>query len=300
MRTTVLAGLVSLAIVAVLMAGCTSSSPSQTTPLPTSPQATVAPAGTIKISDSPLGKILTDANGRTLYYFVNDVPGSGASSCTGALNCSTTWPAFFVGTVTVSPPLDPADFSSFTRADGQQQISWYGWPLYYFAKDASPGDVNGENVLKKWYVIKEPEYTVMVASMPALGTYLTDTSGKTLYYFSKDSTGTSDCTGACLANWPAFYASSVVAPSLLNASDFGTVTRADGTMQSSYRGRPLYYFGGDSGPGTAKGEGVINSWAVANISGTLPVFATPAPTPAPTTVPTTVPTTIIYYGSGGY
>ena len=294
MRTMVLAILVSLALVTMLMAGCAQSS-APATPVPTAPPVTAAPADTIKVADSSLGKILTDANGMTLYYFVNDVPGSGASACTGVQNCSTTWPAFSVDTVTVSPPLDPADFASITRADGQKQTTWYGWPLYRFLKDTRPGDVNGENVLKKWYVIKEPEYTVMVASTPALGTFLTDTSGKTLYYFSKDTTGTSACTGTCLANWPAFYASSVVAPSLLKASDFGTVTRADGTMQSSYMGRPLYYFGGDSGPGMTKGEGVINSWAVANISGTLPVFATPAPTPAPTTVPT-----IISYGGGGY
>ena len=92
--------------------------------------------------------------------------------------------------------------------------------------------------------------------------------------------------GHVIAKWPAFDAGAVVAPSTLKMSDFGTVTRADGTKQSSYMGRPLYYFSGDSGPGQTNGQGVINSWSVANISGTMPVFATPDTDPVPTTIAT--------------
>ncbi len=208
MRKDVFIILLSLALVAIFMAGCTQSSPVvQTTPTPTAPPTTVAPADTVKVSTSSLGTIMTDAQGMTLYYFTNDVASSGTSACTGALNCSTTWPAFSVDTVAVSSPLlDPADFSSITRADGQKQTTWYGWPLYHFSKDAQPGDVNGENFIKKWYVLKIPEYTAMIKSTPTLGSFLVDTSGKTLYFFNKDTTGTSVCTGTCVANWPAFDA----------------------------------------------------------------------------------------------
>ena len=272
--------LLSLAFVAILMAGCTQSQPAvQTTPQPTASPATPASADTVKVMSSSLGTIMTDANGMTLYYFINDVPASGTSACTGAKNCSTTWPAFSVDTIAVSSPLDPSDFSSITRADGTKQTTWYGWPLYHFSKDAKPGDVNGENVIQKWYVVKEPEYTVMLANTPALGTFLTDTSGKTLYFFSKDTTGTSTCLDTCLVKWPAFYSATVSAPSILKASDFGLATRTDGTLQSSYMGRPLYYFSGDTAPGQTNGQGFINSWSVANISGTIPVFGTPTPTP---------------------
>jgi predicted lipoprotein with Yx(FWY)xxD motif len=299
MRKDIFVILLSLALVAILMAGCTQSTPAvPSTPQPTVQPTTAAPADTIKVSSSSLGTIMTDANGMTLYYFANDVPASGTSTCTGTLNCSTTWPAFSVDTVSVSSPLlDPADFSSITRADGQKQTTWYGWPLYRFSKDTKPGDVNGENLLKKWYVLKAPEYTVLIRTTPTLGAFLTDTSGKTLYFFSKDSTGTSACTGTCLAKWPAFDAGNVVAPSALKVSDFATVTRADGVKQSSYMGRPLYYFSGDSGPGQTSGEGFINSWSVANTSGTMPVFATPTPTPTP--VPTTR-ATLSPSGGGGY
>jgi predicted lipoprotein with Yx(FWY)xxD motif len=33
-----------------------------------------------------------------------------------------------------------------TRADGSLQTTYKGWPLYYFSKDAGPGDLKGENV----------------------------------------------------------------------------------------------------------------------------------------------------------
>jgi hypothetical protein len=42
------------------------------------------------------------------------------------------------------------------------------------------------------------------------------------------------------------------------ASDLGTITRSDGTKQVTYDGHPLYYFVGDSGPGTATGQGSDN------------------------------------------
>jgi predicted lipoprotein with Yx(FWY)xxD motif len=241
--------------------------------------AAVRTADTIRVTSSTLGTILTDGKGNTLYYFANDVPASGASTCTA--QCAVVWPAFSAGTLQVSAPLDTADFGTITRADGTQQTTWHGWPLYYYASDSAPGDVNGENVQKVWFVVKTGE-NVLITHSPDLGLYLTDISGKTLYIFTKDTAGTSACTGTCLAKWPAFYANPVSAPSVLNLTDFSVVSRADGVNQTAYMGRPLYSFTGDTKPGDVNGQGFNNAWYVANISVMTPVVTT-QPTAAGTT-----------------
>jgi predicted lipoprotein with Yx(FWY)xxD motif len=282
--------LILLVIGAVLIAGCTQQ-PVQPAPQPT-PQATTTPsADTIGTTAGPLGTILVDARGMTLYYFANDIPASGASSCSG--QCAVIWPVFSVDSVKVSAPLDPADFGSITRADGTKQTTYYGWPLYYYQADTKAGDAGGENVLKVWFVIK-PDESVLIAHTTDLGLYLTDTAGKTLYYFTKDTAGTSACTGSCLATWPAFSADPVTAPSVLKPSDFSAVSRADGTKQTAFMGRPLYSYSGDAKPGDVNGQGFGGFWYVANVSGT-----TPAATPLPTTITTLSPSGG-GYGGGGY
>jgi predicted lipoprotein with Yx(FWY)xxD motif len=287
MRNNTIIILIFIALAAVLIAGCTQpQQPAQPTPVVTT-QTTV---NTVYVADSSLGRILTDTKGITLYYFITDVPGSGASTCYG--NCETAWPVFSVDSIIISSPLNAADFSTITRTNGTKQTTYRGWPLYYWQNDKKPGDVLGENVLKVWYVAK-PDYNVMIASKPVLGAFLTDNAGKSLYYFTQDTAGKSTCSGTCLANWPAFNADSVVAPSVLKATDFSVVTRADGVKQTAFRGRPLYYFAADAKPGDIKGDGVNTVWFVANVSGSVPSVTTPS-----TTVPTTTRTTSP--SSGGY
>ena len=295
MKTKTLFILMLVVISALLIAGCTQQQPVQTTTPPTTLPATQKPADTVMTASSSLGTILTDAKGMTLYYFITDIPASGASTCYAAANCSKFWPIFSVDNVVVSPPLNAAAFASITRTDGTKQTTYNGWPLYYFLKDTKPGDVTGENVLKTWYVAK-PDYTVMIGSTPALGAFLTDSSGKTLYFFTKDTSGTSACTGACLSLWPAFDGGSVVAPSVLKPSDFSTITRADGVKQTSFMGRSLYTYSGDAKPGDVNGQGFNNLWYVANISGKVPAV-TIVPTTAPITVRTSSPAS---GGGGGY
>ena len=280
-----------LAVISVLLiAGCTQTQVPQPTPQPTTLPAT-RPPDTIKTADTTLGKILVDAQGMTLYYFANDIPAGGASSCYG--QCAVAWPIFSAGTVTVSSPLIASDFSSITRTDGTKQTTYRGWPLYYWQADNKPGDVSGENVNKVWFVVK-PDETVMIANQQTVGLYLTDAIGKTLYYFRADTLGSSACTGACLAKWPAFNTDTISTPSVLKPADFTKVTRTDGVKQTAYMNRPLYYFADDTRPGEIKGQGFNNVWYVANISGSLPVATT-----IPTTVPTTTRTPSLASGGGG-
>jgi len=276
-------------VFALLVTGCTQypqTSPPATTPVTPAP-------GTVGVATSPLGNILVDAQGKTLYNFAADIPASGASACSGA--CAALWPVYYSDTISVSPPLLASDFSLIVRADGTKQTTYRGWPLYYYQADTKAGDISGENVNKIWFVAK-PGETIKIAKNNALGLFLVDRTGKTLYYFAKDTQGTSACTGACIAKWPAFSAGSISVPSVLDPSEFSSLSRTDGMNQTTFMGRPLYYFANDTKPGDTNGEGFNNLWHVANISGKMPEVSTPAPTQ---TSPTPTPMTTPVY-SGGY
>jgi predicted lipoprotein with Yx(FWY)xxD motif len=214
---------------------------------------------TIKLRTGSDGQsYLTDAAGMTLYYYTKDA--AGESVCYG--NCEKAWPVFSAPTVSVPPTLQASDFGTITRTDGSKQTTYRGWPLYYWQRDVKPGDATGEGVGKVWYVLKVPAYTVMLATSDTLGSYLVDGEGRTLYWYTKDSTGTSTCSGNCLKNWPAFTATTFNVPSGLNPADFSLITREDGTKQAAYKGYPLYYWINDTRRGAATGQNVGGVWFV--------------------------------------
>ncbi len=201
---------------------------------------------------------LTDANGMTLYYYTLDT--NGQSACYG--QCADRWPIFYSETLSVSSPLNAADFGTITRTDGTKETTYKGWPLYYWYKDKNPGDMLGEGVGKVWYILEVPHYTVMIGTKKDVGNYLVDGSGNALYYFAKDSVGQSACTGNCIQNWPVFAPDKLVVPSALAAADFSTIDRPDGTKQLAYKGYPLYYYAKDKMRGDLVGQGVGNNWYV--------------------------------------
>ena len=120
--------------------------------------------------------------------------------------------------------------------------------------------MSGEGVHDVWYILKVPAYTVMIGTNKAVGNYLVDGNGASLYYFTKDSVGQSACSGDCIKAWPAFTESSIVVPSVLKGSDFSTIKRADGTMQVTYKGWPLYYWVKDKQRGDVTGQNVGKIW----------------------------------------
>jgi predicted lipoprotein with Yx(FWY)xxD motif len=212
-------------------------------------------------TDAKLGAYLTDDAGRTLYYFTKDVsdPNSCKAACLGA------WPIYDSGTLDVPAGLQAADFGRFLRSDGKTQLTYKGWPLYYYAPDQKPGDVLGEDVNHVWFVLKVPDYSVMLATQASVGgNYLTDNQGRTLYYFDKDTVGNSACSGACLKLWPPFYSPNVVVPTGLDAADFGSITLADGSMATTYKGYPLYYYASDTQRGDTAGQAFKDVWYVVN------------------------------------
>jgi len=113
---------------------------------------------------------------------------------------------------------------------------------------------------------QDMEYSVNIANNTTLGNYLANETGFTLYYFLNDSpgNGTSTCYGGCADAWPIFYSENVTVPEGLNASDFTTINRTDGTMQTAYKGWPLYFYYEDAEAGDVYGQGVNDVWYVIN------------------------------------
>jgi predicted lipoprotein with Yx(FWY)xxD motif len=112
--------------------------------------APAAAANSVQVSGSPLGEILTDGDGNTLYGFTNDA--DGVPTCSG--DCAATWPAHIVeGEPVIGPNLDPATFTLVDGVDGGTQLKAGKWPLYRFSGDAAPGDVNGQGSGGVWFVV---------------------------------------------------------------------------------------------------------------------------------------------------
>jgi predicted lipoprotein with Yx(FWY)xxD motif len=98
--------------------------------------------------------------------------------------------------------------------------------------------------------------TVIETATSSAGTFLVTGSGRAVYLWVKDTGDMSNCNGACAGAWPPVTTTgSATASGGAKASDLGTITRSDGSKQVTYDGHPLYYFSGDSGPGTATGQG---------------------------------------------
>lgn len=127
------------------------------------------------------------------------------------------------------------------------------------------------------------QYTINSTSKTGIGAYLIDGKGMTLYWTSRDSVGQSNITGTTLANWPVFYVSNMLVPSSLNAADFGSITRADGSKQSTFKGWPLYYYIKDQAAGDTLGQGLAGVWFAV-------VPTASAPPPPPTTTNSTTST----------
>jgi predicted lipoprotein with Yx(FWY)xxD motif len=91
----------------------------------------------------------------------------------------------------------------------------------------------------------------LVQAQPsAYGTVLFDGRGYVLYSFSKDPRGRSVCTRACAAAWPPYIVKRTPRAGIrVRSALLGTTRRADGRLQATYRGRPLYYYVGDRKPG---------------------------------------------------
>jgi predicted lipoprotein with Yx(FWY)xxD motif len=108
--------------------------------------------------DAEFGEILVDHEGFTLYLFLPD--NQSAPTCGGT--CATTWPPFEDdGEVGAGAGIDPALLGSTPRPDGSLQVTYNGWPLYYYLPDVTPGATGGQGIGGNWWVVDPDGEPVM-------------------------------------------------------------------------------------------------------------------------------------------
>jgi predicted lipoprotein with Yx(FWY)xxD motif len=217
-----------------------------------------------------LGPYLTDLTGLTLYIYGADVPGdctqAPISNCID--DCTQSWPIFDAGERTLATTLDPAVFGSILRPDGLNQTTFYGWPLYRYKTDTAANMITGQGKGKTWFTAEVSLPNLMIMRGPVSGggiKYLSDDRGHTLYSLPGDTLGTGDvdpvssCTGTCLDSFIPFAPGDVYPVTPLEPHDVGLFFRGDGTLQTSYKGAPLYYAKGELHAGEQLGLATLGA-----------------------------------------
>lgn len=113
---------------AVLLAGCASTS--------------------LRAPATVANGVYVGPNGMTLYTFDRDVMGSGKSVCNGP--CATNWPPLMASAADQAS----GDWTVVVRDDGTRQWAYRGKPVYYWIRDAKPGDRTGDGVNNAWRLVR--------------------------------------------------------------------------------------------------------------------------------------------------
>ena len=250
--------------------------------------AQAGPQVVVSTTGSQFGPVLVTGSGRSLYVFSGDSdPFSPTNTpqlaCT-ALNtapdgtpCTTAWPPLLAtGPLVAENGVRQAGLGTVTR-NGVTQVTYFGNPVYRFIHDTAPGQMNGQDVAAfdgTWYL--DAPSGLPAANDPAVQTELssngivlsspTASGARTLYTLSFDPPDMTTCTGVCQAKWPPLLTGGRALDGTgIRPRFLGTVRRADGSLQVTYRGHPVYFFFADLGAGAASGltngEGLIDAAA---------------------------------------
>ena len=122
--------------------------------------------GTVKVSGTKFGAVLVDSEERTLYLKDSDSP----KRVTCTKSCAKTWPPLVVKRPPTPgcPCVDPAKLGTLRGPNGTQ-VTYAGHPLYRYAKDTAPGDVNGEGVAGSWVVDESGNKVTKVPTPSTIG-----------------------------------------------------------------------------------------------------------------------------------
>jgi predicted lipoprotein with Yx(FWY)xxD motif len=112
-------------------------------------------------TDAEEGDYLVAGNGFALYLFKADTQGRGEStrphSACQTSACANTWPPLLVSdTPAGAAGVDAGLLGLLVRDDDTTQVTYNGWPLYFYYEDAVPGDIKGHDIEsfgEDWYLI---------------------------------------------------------------------------------------------------------------------------------------------------
>ena len=244
--------------------------------------ASAAPAGAataIMTVNGPFGPMLVGGPGKylgyTMYMLTSDQPGSfgctttvlklgkgSGIACTGKPSSQNAeWPAVTTkGAPVAGPGVDAKLLGTVTRPGIGVQVTYAGHPLYLF--DQSPGQITGVGFVEPglppwhgaWYLLSPSGAPLTwpglldqetVKGSPVVAALISTIAGvksDPVYSYSGAS-----CTGACAVYWmPVLTDGTPGVESPLVESKVGSVRRADGTLQVTYDGKPLYFYSRES------------------------------------------------------
>jgi predicted lipoprotein with Yx(FWY)xxD motif len=115
-----------------------------------------ATPATLTVRDSAYGRIIFDGRGRALYAFTRDTRGGRTSTCYGT--CATAWPVYYAGTtLSGGVGINRSLIGTIKRTNGKRQVTYNGWPLYYYVGDTRTGQVSCQNIREfggLWLVVR--------------------------------------------------------------------------------------------------------------------------------------------------
>lgn len=115
----------------------------------------------LTVSRTPIGYVLANANGYTVYWFAKDPRGGSHPACTGP--CLLAWFPVKGRPVPANGTTLDAKLGCITRPGGVIQATYNGYPLYTFGSDSAPGMTNGNGSAGAWHVIREKAPAAAVA-----------------------------------------------------------------------------------------------------------------------------------------
>jgi predicted lipoprotein with Yx(FWY)xxD motif len=145
---------ISIAVLLAALAGALAPGAADATPAAGTAAAAQAPP-TLTVRTTRFGRILFDGRGRVLYAFTRDRRG-GPSRCYG--DCATAWPVYFAPKTALRAGVGVKRslLGTTRRRGGRRQITYNGWPLYYYAHERR-GEVKCQNVFTHgglWLVVR--------------------------------------------------------------------------------------------------------------------------------------------------